>query len=235
MVEMERSEAGLLSSIMLCRLTGKLESVHETAAVIASPDGLSAREVLLPAYVAKSLASRIGQTVTFNTLEYLEGQGQGTSFIPRLIGFTAPRDRAFFEVFTTVKGIGNKRALRAMAVEPAVIARAIASKDASALVKLPEIGKRMAETVIAELHGKVEIFLSEQELGSLEIKSGSIPSVARLSPIAEEAVTVLTTLGETRGEAERRVALAQEKASRAGKAPPKTADELVAAVFAGGT
>lgn len=218
---------------MLCRLTGKLESVDEGGAVIASPDGSSAREVLLPAYVAKSLAARVGQTVTFSTLEYLEGQGQGTSFVPRLIGFTAARDRAFFEVFTTVKGIGNKKALRAMAVEPGVIARAIASKDASALVKLPEIGKRMAETIIAELHGKVEIFLSEQELGSLEIKSGAAAMPMRLSPIAEEAVTVLTTLGETRGEAERRVALAQEKASRAGKAP-KTADELVAAVFAGG-
>ncbi|MBS0188481.1 MAG: hypothetical protein JSS51_10450 [Planctomycetes bacterium] len=217
---------------MLCRLTGKLESVHETAAIVASADGSTAREVLLPAYVAKALAGRIGQTVTLNTLEYFEGQGQGTSFIPRLIGFTALRDRAFFEVFTTVKGIGNKKALRAMAVEPAVIARAIASKDGPALVKLPEIGKRMAETIIAELHGKVESFLSEQELGSLEIKSGSMTGAARLSPIAEEAVTVLTTLGETRGEAERRVALAQEKAGRAGKTP-KTADELVAAVFAG--
>ncbi|MBN8598199.1 MAG: hypothetical protein J0L78_11050 [Planctomycetes bacterium] len=217
---------------MLCRLTGKLESVHETAAVIASPDGSSAREVLLPAYVAKAMASRVGQTVTFSTLEYLEGQGQGTSFIPRLIGFTAARDRAFFEVFTTVKGIGNKKALRAMAVEPAAIARAIASKDAAALVKLPEIGKRMAETIIAELHGKVESFLSEQELGSLEIKSGSMPSVTRLSPIAEEAVTVLTTLGETRGEAERRVALAQERAIREGKPAPRTVDEMIAAVFA---
>ena len=102
-----------------------------------------------------------------------------------------------------------------------------------ALVKLPEIGKRMAETIIAELHGKVESFLSEQELGSLEIKSGSMPSASRLSPIAEEAVTVLTTLGETRGDAERRVALAQERAARGGKMP-RNADELVAAVFAGG-
>lgn len=218
---------------MLCRLTGKLESVSEAGAIVASADGSSAREVLLPAYVAKSLAAKVGQMVTFSTLEYLEGQGQGTSFVPRLIGFTTQRDRAFFEVFTTVKGIGNKKALRAMAVEPAVIARAIAARDGAALVKLPEIGKRMAETIIAELHGKVEVFLSEQELNSLEIKAGAIPAPVRLSPIAEEAVTVLTTLGETRGEAERRVALAQEKAARAGKMP-RTADELVAAVFAGG-
>ena len=78
---------------MLCRLTGKLESVDEGGAVVASPDESSAREVLLPAYVARALATRVGQTVTFSTLEYLEGQGQGTSFIPRLIGFTSARDR----------------------------------------------------------------------------------------------------------------------------------------------
>lgn len=219
---------------MLCRITGHLESVHETAAIIASPDGATARELLLPAFLAKSLASRIGQSVTFSTLEYLEGQGQGTSFIPRLIGFTSQRDRAFFEVFTTVKGIGNKKALRAMAVEPAAIARAIASRDAQALVKLPEIGKRLAETIIAELNGKVESFLSEQELNSLEIKSGSIAIPSRLGPIAEEAVTVLTTLGETRADAERRVALTQDRAARAGRPLPQSADELVAAVFAGG-
>ena len=69
---------------MISRLTGTLESLEAAAAHLASPDGSFAREVLIPAYVAPSLAPKIGQTVTLITLEYLEGQGQGTSFIPRL-------------------------------------------------------------------------------------------------------------------------------------------------------
>src|SRR5712671_6350629 len=90
---------------------------------------------------------------------YLEGQGQGTSFVPRVLGFATPREREFFELFTTVKGLGNKRALRALAREPVEIAGAIAEKNTRALQELPEIGKRLAETVIAELTGKVEKFV----------------------------------------------------------------------------
>ena len=219
---------------MISRLTGKLESLEAAAAHLASPDGSFAREVLIPAYVAPSLAPKLGQPVTLITLEYLEGQGQGTSFIPRLIGFQSARDRDFFELFTTVKGIGNRKALRAMAIEPAQIARAIAERNAAALVKLPEIGKRLAETIIAELSGKVEAYLSERELETLEIKSSAVFTTPRLGPVAEEAVTALVALGETRGEAERRVALVMERASRTGKAAAATSDELIAAVFAAG-
>ncbi|MFN9974582.1 MAG: Holliday junction branch migration protein RuvA [Phycisphaerae bacterium] len=219
---------------MISRLTGKLESLEPSAAHIASADGSFAREVLIPAYVAPSLTPKIGQTVTLITMEYLEGQGQGTSFIPRLIGFQSARDRDFFDLFTTVKGIGNRKALRAMAIEPAQIARAIAERNAAALVKLPEIGKRLAETMIAELSGKVEAYLSERELQTLEVKAAAVFTTPRLGPVAEEAVTALVALGETRGEAERRVALAMERASRTGKAAATTSDELIAAVFAAG-
>ena len=219
---------------MISRLTGKLESLEPSAAHIASADGSFAREVLIPAYVAPSLTPKIGQTVTLITMEYLEGQGQGTSFLPRLIGFQSARDRDFFDLFTTVKGIGNRKALRAMAIEPAQIARAIAERNAAALVKLPEIGKRLAETMIAELSGKVEAYLSERELQTLEVKAAAVFTTPRLGPVAEEAVTALVALGETRGEAERRVALAMERASRTGKAAATTSDELIAAVFAAG-
>lgn len=219
---------------MISRITGKLESLEAASAHIASADGSFAREVLIPAYVAPSLAARIGQSVTLITMEYLEGQGQGTSFIPRLIGFQSARDRDFFDLFTTVKGIGNRKALRAMAIEPAQIARAIAERNAAALVKLPEIGKRLAETIIAELSGKVEVYLSDRELQGLEVKSAAVFAAPRLGPVAEEAVTALVALGETRGEAERRVALAMERASRSGKGAATTSDELIAAVFAAG-
>lgn len=219
---------------MISRLTGKLESLEASAAHIASADGSFAREVLIPAYVSPALAPRIGQTVTLITMEYLEGQGQGTSFIPRLIGFQSARDRDFFDLFTTVKGIGNRKALRAMAIEPAQIARAIAERNAAALVKLPEIGKRLAETIIAELSGKVEPYLSEQELRTLEVKSAAVFATPRLNAAGEEAVAALVALGESRSEAERRVALALERASKGGKATPKTSDELIAAVFAAG-
>lgn len=94
-----------------------------------------------------------------HTIQYLEGVNQGVSFIPRLIGFTSPRDRHFFELLTSVKGLGNKRALRAMAVAPSSIARAIAERDARFLQRLPEIGPKLAELIVHELKNKVDGFI----------------------------------------------------------------------------
>jgi Holliday junction DNA helicase RuvA len=164
--------------------------------------------------------------VTLVTLQYLESEGQGASYLPRLIGFPTDQDRRFFGVFTTVKGIGNRKALRAMAVEPAAIARAVASKDAKELQKLPEIGKRLAETMIAELHGKVDGYLTSGEVRALEA-SAEIKPMGQ-GKAADEAVAALVALGETPQNAERKV---QTAVGRLGR--ESTADEIVAAVFGG--
>ena len=204
-----------------------LVEVGETHTAQIEPEGSPLTyEVLLPAYLAERLRASVGKPVTLITLQYLESQGQGTSFIPRLIGFATERDRRFFDVFTTVKGIGNKKALRAMAVEPARIARAIATKDVKALVDLPEIGKRMAETIIAELNGKVDSFLSAAEIEQLGHASEIKPLIKGTA--AEEAVEALVALGEQRPEAERKIA--KVSARLGAKA---TSDALVAGVFGG--
>ncbi len=231
---------------MITRIAGVLERVEGTAAVVEIGNGL-AYELLIPAHLADEIHARQGQRVTFHTLQYLEGQGQGTSFVPRLIGFARPEDRRFFELFTTVKGLGNKRALRAMAMPPARIARAIAEKDTKALQTLPEIGKRLAETVIAELTGKVEAYLSEAEVRELDAASGQSrqwESKGGLTPEAREALATLVALGEREQDAEQMVrraiarlaeassAGAAAGAAQAAKGTPSSGD-LVAAALAG--
>lgn len=210
---------------MICRVTGTLESVEGLMAVLTPPGGLS-YEVMLPAYAVSGVRERVGQTASLVTFNYLESEGQGSAYIPRLIGFQTRRELEFFHLFTTVKGIGYRRALRALAEPPAVVARAIATRDAKPLTRLPEIGKRLAETIIAELHGKVDVFLSEGELKTLEAAAGG------LSPAGEEAVEALVALGETRGEAQRLVAVALATAERRGKTPTNP-DEIIELVYAG--
>lgn len=210
---------------MICRLTGTLVGVEGQTAQV-EPGGGVTYEVLLPAYWVPALSAKVGQTVTLVTLQYLESEGQGASYLPRLIGFPTEQDRRFFGVFTTVKGIGNRKALRAMAIEPAAIARAVASKDARELQKLPEIGKRLAETMIAELNGKVDGYLTPVEVAALEA-SAEVKSIGQ-GKAAEEAVAALVALGETPQNAERKV---QTAVGRLGHVP--TADEIVAAVFGG--
>ncbi|MBS0197558.1 MAG: hypothetical protein JSR77_12455 [Planctomycetes bacterium] len=215
---------------MICRISGMLERVDDLTATIAPSGGSVAYEVLLPRFLAEQLAAKTGQPVVLITHQYFEGQGQGASFIPRLIGFLSRHQRDFFELFTTVKGIGNRKALRAMAVEPSVIASAIARKDAAALVKLPEIGKRMAETVIAELTGKVDGYLSEGEVRELDM--GAVGrGAAGADAMSEDAVQVLVTLGETRPDAERLVLRAIDRAKREGRTLGRPED-VVELVFA---
>lgn len=116
--------------------------------------------------------------------------------------------------------MGNRKALKAMAIEPGVFARAIAERDGRALQQLPEIGKRMAETVIAELTGKVDGFVSYDGV-ELKPRAAQIPS----GP-ATEAVATLVALGETRADAERLV-------ERATSRDPglASAESIVAAAF----
>lgn len=225
---------------MITRLQGIVESLDERCATVRPGSGPEvAIEVLLPAYFAAELkakresggAGEVDRPVTFHTLFYLEGQGQGTSFIPRLIGFGSPRDREFFDLFTTVKGIGNRKALRALAKPPAVIAGAIARRDVRALTDLPEIGKRMAETVVAELHGKVDAFALEMRDGPSITPPVLVEPRSVWPPAVEDAIHVLCTLGETRTEAERKVQVALQRAGKS--APLDSADKLVAMVFAG--
>ncbi len=144
---------------MIARITGILDRIDTGSVLIRLDMGLS-YEVLVPAYTAGRLQGRLGQPLTLHTFHFIESQGQGTTSYPRLAGFLTAADRKFYELFTTCKGVGNKRALRAMALATPQIAGAIVDRDLAMLQSLPEIGRRMAETIVATLTGKVDAFLS---------------------------------------------------------------------------
>lgn len=198
---------------MASDFTGTLESVDDALTITVGAFAIRAEA---PRYLLDRLADsdQIGQTVTLHTRADLESHNQGTSFTPRLIAFTSPDERRFFEIFTSVKGLGAKRALRALAKDPAHISAAIVAKDAKALQQLPEIGKRLAETVIAELTGKVDRFATELAMQGMSPTSGTAATIepSRLPPAAQEAIAALLALGETRADAERKVEAAMTKA-----------------------
>ncbi len=161
-------------------------------------------EVLLPAYLADRLASaEMGSPVSLRTHHVLETATQGASYVPRLMGFGSESERRFFEVFTTVKGVGARKALKAMARPPGEIAAAIAAKDAKALTALPEIGKRLAETIIAELSGKVDAFVDPGVGGAMVETKGA--GLARAPGAVGDAIATLIALGESPADAERRI------------------------------
>jgi Holliday junction DNA helicase RuvA len=205
---------------MINRIEGLLHSVTDDGRALLRCDHIT-YELFIPGADQQRLASMIGERIDFHTLHYLEGRDQGAAYMPRLIGFSCPEDRAFFELFTTVKGIGNRKALRALQLPFATIAAAIAEKDVDLLKSLPEIGKRTAETIVAELHGKVDRFVELKPLTSTATPGDN----ARLSLI-NDAVAVLSQLGEQK-------LTARQLVDRALNADPTldSPEALVAAAF----
>src|SRR5438105_4941493 len=134
---------------MISSLTGELRRVDEDRVHLQVGPMLC--ELLVPASDVPLLQAAIDEEMTFHTMLYLEGDAGGGNLEPRLLGFLRPEDKAFFQLFITVKGIGPKKALRALVLPVGEIAQAIESKDAKFLVELPQIGKRMAELIVAEL------------------------------------------------------------------------------------
>lgn len=222
---------------MINRIEGILESLEETAALVVV--GEIAYEIAVPAADIPELYSRIGSRMTFHTLHYLESQGQGSSFWPKLIGFQSSKDRAFFELITTVKGIGVRRALRALTIPFARVAEAIVMKDLALLMSLPEIGRKTAETMVLELRDKMDSYAkaaSTNATSKSATRKGEPKSVVASSANTTgalnasammDAMNVLVQLGESRIDARALIDLALER-----EPDLTTANTLVSAALA---
>ena len=204
---------------MISRIEGELVGVEDGRAELRCGD--LTYMLLVPAADEDALLERVGSRIRIHTLHYLEAQGQGSSFIPRLIGFASAEARAFFELLTTVKGLGARKALRSLSLPYNTIAEAIATRDTGLLVALPEIGKRTADTIIAELNGKVDQFL-----GPAAGDHDSDTELPGTAVVMRDAVAALTQLGEPKLHARQLVeqAFAENPAL-------DTPDALVAAAY----
>lgn len=198
---------------MITRLRGQLVEVTDGQALLEV--GAITYQLFIPAADMPALLGRVGEEIELHTLHYLDGGAQGTTLTPRLIGFAEASDRAFFELFTTVKGVGNRKALRALVRPCGELAAAIASSDTDALTALPEIGTRTAQTIIAELSGKVDAYVD-----------APLAAGETVPPFAEDAVTILVQMGESHRGARDRVRTALR-----GDPNIESADQLVEASF----
>ena len=201
---------------MISALTGELKRLGDDR--IHVQVGPILCELLVPAADLPVLQADVGRTLTFHTLFYIEGDASGGNLEPRLIGFLRPDDKSFFQLFITVKGIGPKKALKAIVAPAGDIARAIEGRDTRYLVELPQIGKRMAEQIVAELAGKCAKFASAAGGPSRP----SVEPISSRSAGEEDAIAALMALGERRADAE----MLLDRAKLASPAPKNT-DGLV--------
>lgn len=137
---------------------------------------------------------------TANTISYLSRGAVCKLYISEsvredafeLYGFYSKNEKRFFEMLTSVSGIGPKAALSILSANtPDGLALAVSSGNEKALTVAPGIGKKIAQRVILELKDKIG-----SELGTT-IPAGTGPvavSVAENAAV-NDAVAALTILG----------------------------------------
>lgn len=201
---------------MIAGIEGKLVQLGTETALVQV--GAITYEVMLPGYCVSALSGQIGMDVSLRTMEYYEGSLGGGNLIPRLVGFLSTVEREFFSVFISVKGLGIRKGLRALSIPIADIAGAVEAGDEKMLMTLSGIGRKMAQTIVSELKGKLQGFAF-----------GAEPARAaqtKFKPFQAEALEILVAWGEKRNEA-------MELIEQAGQRHPEvnTAEALVPLVY----
>jgi Holliday junction DNA helicase RuvA len=184
---------------MISHLRGILARKNEASSSVELDVGGVWYEVELPAFVWQELDGiEVGEALELETFYFVTANAP----IPRLIGFLREVEREFFKKLVTVPNVGPTTATKALVTSVGAIARWIESGDTVALGKLPGIGRRTADTIVAQLRGKVteEALLGAEEG---EAPAGKPVAADGVREVLKDAVEALVGLGYTRGEAER--------------------------------
>jgi len=205
---------------MITKSTGKLDGIKNDSLIIEN--GGFFYQIFVANNILDKIrkAKKIGDTVTLFTIYYMEGNIRQGNLIPRLIGFFEELDREFFELFITVQGLGEKKALKSLILPIKLIALAIENEDRQILRGLPGIGSRMADKIIAELKGKLAKFALIKEDESIPEKE------EKKYDFKDEAMEVLLQLEYRRPEAENLIADALKRNRKIA-----TSEELIQDIF----
>jgi Holliday junction DNA helicase RuvA len=202
---------------VIAGIEGQLVELGEETALVKV--GAVTYEVMLPGYCIAALSGQIGAMISLYTTEYYEGSLGGGNLIPRMIGFLSPLEREFFSEFTSVKGLGIRKGLRALSLPIADVAAAVETGDEKMLMTLSGIGRKMAQAIVAELKGKLQGFAFGAQTARGVVQT-------KLKPFQTEAIEILIAWGEKRNEAIELVEQACQKHPEIG-----TAEELVPVVY----
>ena len=183
---------------MIAGLRGLLARWDEPAATAWVDVAGVIYEVVVPAFAAEWVGGHSeGAEIRLHTYYHVSERNPQ----PLLVGFPRAADRDFFRIFIDVPDVGPVKAVRALTHPASEIARWVESEDLHALQRLPGIGPRLAQTIVARLRGRLlEAALAEGEPAAGDRAGGAGPDELR-----RDAVDALTALQYGRREAERLV------------------------------
>jgi Holliday junction DNA helicase RuvA len=111
-----------------------------------------------------------------------------------LFGFLEREEKRLFERLITISGVGPKLAIGILSgLSPERTVQAIRAQDHAQLVRIPGVGKKLAERLVVELKDKLDDFAA-----------APVPSVVK-GVAAEDVLSALINLGYQRPAAEKAI------------------------------
>lgn len=146
----------------------------------------------------------VGQTAELHT--YLQVKEDGMT----LFGFESVREKEMFLKLISVPNVGPKMGIAvfgALSVDD--FAQAIATADVKRLSAVKGLGKKTAEKIVLDLHGKISAAEILSANGD-DLSGAAATPVSKLTAADEEAVSALMGLGFTRTESTQAVKKARD-------------------------
>ena len=112
-----------------------------------------------------------------------------------LYGFLTESERSLFRDLIRVSGVGPKLSLSIISsMELAIFAQCINQNDTKRLIKIPGVGKKMAERLVVEMRDR---------LSSVKTTSTTSPVTKEIATPVEDAISALIALGYKPADARR--------------------------------
>jgi Holliday junction DNA helicase RuvA len=122
----------------------------------------------------------------------------------KLYGFASEAEKSWFNLLTTVQGVGARVALSILSLmSPSELASAVALQDKAMIGRANGVGPKLALRVVTELKGKVPA-IGAIDAGTLGLQAALGEGIA--SGNVSDAVSALTNLGYSSAQASSAVA-----------------------------
>ena len=184
---------------MISYLSGTVRRLSRNPAQVVIVAGGIGHEVVLPDFVLQALLQenvKEGDKLELETYYHVTDRSPK----PLLVGFRRLHEKRFFEQLIEVEGLGPARAAGALVFSVSTVARAIENEDLRVLTRMPGIGNRGAQKMIATLKGRVMDTALLQDEG---FTSAVEPD--KVADARTEAMDVLVSLGYRAPEARSQV------------------------------
>ena len=146
----------------------------------------------------------VGEVVELHT--YLQVKEDGIT----LFGFANPKEKELFLKVVGVSGVGPKLGISILTgLSADEFAEAVLTADVKRLSKVKGLGKKTAEKIVLELHGKISAAEVMSASGEPTASVGEVNAV-KLTAEEDEAVSALMGLGFTKNESMQAVKRARD-------------------------